>query len=148
MTDGVSQGKRPELVGGGLSRSLAGDKSLTSEPLYDERVLGGSEFIRQLRQDNDLREKLLQSMKLPELIQRVEKYFGLTPGQIGKRSRSAEVMTVRDLFCYVAERVLMCPGTEVGACLNIRRSAVSHAVRRGGVIFAETTALIEGLIIN
>lgn len=44
-------------------------------------------------------------------------------------------------------RVLMYPGTEVGMCLNIRHSAVSHAVRRGGVIVAESPEIVDGLFI-
>ena len=107
--------------------------------------MGSEEFIEQLRQQDELREKLYQAMHLPELLQRVEKYYRLQPGQLGRRSKSKEVMMARDLFCHVAVRILKYHGPEVGSYLHSQRSAVSHAVRRGGVIVAESPDIVEEL---
>ena len=51
VSEGIAQGKRPELTGGGLVRSAGGWQHLLSSRKYgeyrkgDERILGGSEFV-------------------------------------------------------------------------------------------------------
>lgn len=146
VADGIAQGERPELVGGGLKRSVAGGilTSSASES-YDERVLGSGDFVDQLRQEDELREKLILGVKLPELMRRVEIFFDLEPGQLSQRKRRTEVVTARDVFCHVAVRILKHPGTEVGACIYIKRSAVSHAVRRGGDFLASSPEIVGKL---
>jgi hypothetical protein len=144
VADGLDQGKRPELVGGGLKRSLAGGSSVSSVPeIYDERVLGSGSFVEQLRQEQDLREKLLANMKLPELMQRVESFYGLQSGRLKERSRNKDVVTARDVFCHIAVRILLYSGTNTGRFINIGRSAASHAVRRGRKIINDHPHLPE-----
>src|SRR3990167_4570853 len=54
VREGISQGRRPELVGGGLIRSLGGWSQVLSlrrkggRVASDERILGSGEFIEQL----------------------------------------------------------------------------------------------------
>ncbi len=132
IQDGVHQGKRNDLVGGGKKRS---NKILT-EPLNngeisDERVLGTGDFVERLRSEVGLQQKMAMRLQLPELAARVEKYFGCERNGIKRRSRDKALATARDVYCYLAVRVLRYTGTDVGRTLNIQRSAVSHAVRRG-----------------
>lgn len=70
---------------------------------------------------------------LPELAQRVERYFGLTHGEIRKRQCKEVVITAEEVICNVAVRVLRQSGVAVGAILGINKSAVSQAARRGQV---------------
>jgi len=147
IADGVKQGRRPDLVGGGLKRSRGDAAPIGSEPeIYDERVLGSGAFIERLRQERELHEKLVSGMKPPELMRRVERYYGLEAGRLGERSRNKNVVTARDVFCHIAVRILLSSGTEVGKLLGIRRSAVSHAVRRGGEIVTEQPELVKKII--
>ena len=135
ITNGVVQGKRNELVGGGLKRSRKGQPEPQAElEIFDERILGSGDFIEQLRKEQAFQEKLTAGMMLPVLIDRVGKYFGLEKERIKHRSKDKGIMTARDVFCYIAIRVLRHSGTSVGNVLNIHRSAVSHAVRRGAGI--------------
>jgi hypothetical protein len=55
---GVGQGQGDDLVGGGLRRNLKRIGPTRERVDYDERVLGGSEFVSQLRQEESLRERL------------------------------------------------------------------------------------------
>ncbi len=54
MAEGVKQGRKPQLVGGGIHRSLRGWralKALSDQGIGvkgDERILGGSEFVEQV----------------------------------------------------------------------------------------------------
>ncbi len=147
IADGVPQGKRPELVGGGLKRSLGSSFLPGSElELFDERVLGCGAFVEQLRKEQELRDKLIANMKLPELMTRVGNYYGITPDRLKEPGRSKEIIEARDVFCHIAVRVLLYPGTETGRFLHIGRSAASHAVRRGGKIIAKDRKMIGEII--
>ena len=55
VADGISQGRRPELVGGGLrrSRKASGDQDDCAN--FDDRVLGSGEFIDRLRRETAAR---------------------------------------------------------------------------------------------
>jgi len=59
VKDGLSDGKRPELVGGGLIRSLGGWSAVKSlrrsneKVLSDERILGSGEFVGKLIEESD-----------------------------------------------------------------------------------------------
>jgi len=54
MEEGVSMGRRPELVGGGLIRSAGGWSHIKSRlwnsegELFDERILGSGEFVERI----------------------------------------------------------------------------------------------------
>jgi len=132
IEDAVRQGRRDELVGGGLKRS---NKMQTSSQndigIHDERVLGSEDFVKRLRSEQALQEKMLRGMSLMELVNRVEKCYGLEKNSIKRRSKNREVVAARDVFCYLAVRLLRYNGPNVGEVLSIGRSAVAHAVRRG-----------------
>lgn len=144
IKDGVNQGRRDEFVGGGLKRSRKGRPEPQPEmEISDERILGGGDFIEGLRQEQVLREKLMAGMTLPELIGRVAAYFSLETKRIKQRSKDKTVQVARDVFCYIAVRVLHHSGTKVGNMINIHRSAVSHAVRRGELIVDSDNGLVD-----
>jgi chromosomal replication initiation ATPase DnaA len=73
-------------------------------------------FIERLRQERELREKLVSGVKPPELMRSVERYYGLEAGRLGERSRDKDVVTARDVFCQIAVRILLYSGTEFGIC--------------------------------
>jgi putative transposase len=64
VADGIPLGKRDELVGGGLRRSLKQSGSEGYES-YDERILGSGEFVESLRQET---ESVTVSVSLEEII--------------------------------------------------------------------------------
>ncbi|MDH3348766.1 MAG: transposase, partial [Desulfobulbaceae bacterium] len=148
ITEGVDQGRRPELVGGGMRRSQGGAENKDSKPeSYDDRILGSGVFVEELRREENLREKLICGMQLPELMQRVERYYALPPGQLEERRRNRKSVEARDVFCYAAVRYLMYSGTETGKLINIKRSAVSHAIRRGKKVISENPNLLFSLFL-
>jgi len=51
-----------------------------------------------------------------------------------------------EVVCYIAVRILLYTGTEAVRALNIRRSAASHAIRRGNEIIAEHPDLLEKIL--
>lgn len=135
LHDGVDLGKRPELVGGGLVRSLLTEKAEKLQA-YDERVLGSGDFVERLRKQDALHHKMMMGMPLSELLSRTAEAFDLNVAQVKARSRDPQRSSARDIFCILAVRRLHFSGVDVGTALGVGRSAVSQSVKRGETLLA------------
>ena len=144
VADGVAQGRRHELVGGGLGRSSQRVKvgEEDDESMFDQRVLGCEDFVRQLLQSSE-QQPAVAKLSLAELLQRVARLYELPSEHLQQRKRSRPVSKARSLFCYFAVRELGISGELVGGMLNISRAAVSFAAGRGEVLVAEDPTLRE-----
>jgi hypothetical protein len=88
----VGQGRRDDLVGGGLRRSLKRIGPTRERVDYGERVLGGSEFVSQLRQEESLRERLPPAVSLAAVVDRVGAHCGLTAADVRRKSRAPSIV--------------------------------------------------------
>jgi REP element-mobilizing transposase RayT len=139
---GIPLGRRPELVGGGLIRSVGGWSAVqamgrgAARLKGDERILGDSEFVLAALEAADehlSREEKgrRQGRDLTWLARRVAPVFGLTPDEIYRTSKRRPLVAARSLFCYWAVRDLGLTATTVARALGCTQPAVSIAVRRG-----------------
>ena len=136
VQQGIALGRRPELVGGGLVRSV-GDwfqvLSLRRKNIRlasDYRILGSSEFVQGLLSEVDEREKetlrLSSKIKsLDSLAGSIEKNEGITG--LRSASRTRKVSKARKLFCQLAVGKMGYPGAEVARFLGVTTSAVVRA---------------------
>jgi hypothetical protein len=142
VAKGQHQGRRPNLVGGGLIRSVGGWQALREYQTDgvrvkgDERILGGSDFVESVLQkaNEELEQRtLLQATgpDLTQLIQRVAKYYHIDMAVLKTATKAREVSLARSIFCYLAVRKLLFSCAEVARALNISPSAVSKAVVKG-----------------
>ena len=143
LSDGVAMGKRPELVGGGLRRSQLIESNIAVIGDYDERVLGGGDFVAALRDEPRLADKLSRTMDLNSLHERVSNYFELPKSDILRRGRQNQYSEARELFCYLAVRELGYSGVKVGAMIGMGPASVSRAVRRGEELVASQPMMKE-----
>jgi REP element-mobilizing transposase RayT len=142
VREGIEKGKRPELVGGGLIRSLGGWKAIenlqkgSKRQKGDERILGEGEFVlgvlKEAEEEADRRYKLrAKGYDLEKLAKKAAKEFGIKPQElIGSGKRPAEAKA-RSLFCYLAVKGLGISATEAARYLKITQPAVSLSARRG-----------------
>jgi hypothetical protein len=135
VADGVPLGKRPELVGGGLRRSQKASGLEEEIESFDDRVLGRGAFVEALQQDANLKAILPPKLSLLEIQKAVCELFEVELGSILNRSRMSSASEARSLFCYIAVRLNVGKGTEVGRFLGMGPTGVSRAVRRGEQIF-------------
>lgn len=144
VADGVAQGQRDELVGGGLRRAshLVEMREEEGERVFDHRVLGGEDFVRQVLQRSE-QEPAVAKLSLGELLQRVAHHFDLPAELLRQRKRSRQVAEARSVLCYFAVREMGINGELVGRTLNISRAAVSFAAGRGEVLVAEDPTMRE-----
>jgi len=138
VEEGIRRGKRPELVGGGLIRSLGGWSQVLSlrrkgiKVAFDERVLGGDDFIEKLLREVDEREKetLRINRKVPDLetlAKRVMEGEGIEEGELRSGNRKTEVVKTRRVFCQLAIGKMGYPGAEVARYLGVTTSSVNRS---------------------
>jgi REP element-mobilizing transposase RayT len=146
---GIDQGRRPELTGGGLVRSLGGWSMIKKLRLKgqdrikgDERILGDSEFVTALL--SEAKEKLERSYKLnalgydlKKISQMVSKIYDIEIEEIYSKGRRKVQVEARDLLCYWAVRELGISCTDLAKQLEMSQPGVGYAVSRGEKIAKE-----------
>jgi REP element-mobilizing transposase RayT len=152
---GITRGKRPDLTGGGLIRSLGGwsiIKSLRNLQIHlkgDERILGDSDFVESVLKAQD--EQMEQGYKLQtqgydfeKVVSRVAEVFDIKADEILIASKQPQRVHSRSLVCYWAVNELKMKATAVSKLLGITQSAVTKAVQRGKKLaFENKLKLIE-----
>ncbi|MFO7665605.1 MAG: transposase [Desulfobacterales bacterium] len=150
----VDQGRRPELVGGGLLRSQGGwtgVKALRRSGDYqkgDERILGDGNFVQSvLSQANEFMVRKYQlkaeGYDLKDLIERIARVTGITSDEIIRSGKRRKSSGARDLLCYWATEYLNMKQLELAGLLNITQSAVSMSVGRGRILAEEQNLSLE-----
>jgi REP element-mobilizing transposase RayT len=141
LAKGISRGRRPDLVGGGLLRSMGGWSTLKglrksgTRIKGDERILGSSDFVEKVLKTagEALEEKAkldALDIGLDQLIFRVADSYGVTIDDVKSPSKQLKVSEARSVLCYLAVRKLCFSSVEVSRSLNISPSTVSVAVQR------------------
>jgi putative transposase len=145
VIDGIKHGPRDDLVGGGLRRSQGVQRSGEYES-YDERILGSGEFVESLWRETGASEISVSRISLDEIIQRAADTLGVMVEFLCQRRRNKELVDVKAAICYLAVRECNFNGVTVARALNMSRSGVSVAVRRGGEIISGNPTLRSKLI--
>ena len=135
VSEGVSYGKRPELVGGGLIRSLGGWSAVLAlrkkdiREADDERILGRGDFVPDVFSAAE--QKTQDTLRIPspkksllELAGEISKKEGLTEKELRSGSRLKRISKGRRLFCQAAVLERRYPGAEVARFLGVTTSAV------------------------
>ena len=142
VESGIDQGRRPELVGGGLIRSLGGWRELKKKRSRlerlkgDQRILGESEFVSDILAEADEKFERAYELKrrgydLKTIEDRVCEIFAIESEQLFQGSRQQAVADARGLFCYWAVRELGYSATHIAENLNRTVAGVVYALRRG-----------------
>jgi len=145
---GVLMGRRPDLVGGGLIRSVGGWQALKAFSRLnihikgDERILGDSDFVESvLKAQNERLERRYhlqaQGLDFDTVTNQVAKIFRLKPEQVRSSGKQPQRVKARSLLCYWAVKELEMSGAKVAQKLKITNSAVSRSVARGEKIASE-----------
>jgi putative transposase len=155
VEQGIALGRRPELIGGGLIRSLGGWSAVKSmrklgdHVKSDERVLGGSDFVQSVlsAQDEQLEARYMlqsQGYDFGYVLSRVAHLTGLETDQILKPGKQPVRVYARSLLCHWAIRGLGMTAVAVSKLLGISQPAVTRAAYRGEAIAAaDSLELVE-----
>ena len=135
--EGIEAGSRPELVGGGLIRSLGGWSQVLSlrrvgsKVFSDERILGSSEFVNNVIADAEEKAKetlrlTLKISDLPSLALEVCEGEGVDEAELRSGLRKRQVVKSRRIFCQIAVKKMGYSGADVARFLGINTSAVNR----------------------
>lgn len=150
VKEGIKAGRRPDLVGGGLVRSLGGWSEVLAlrtrkeKQAFDSRVLGDSDFVQEIKSGlDDMIKKNLRisgrSIDLEELCARVCKKKDVSLAELISGSRRRDLVTARRIVSWIAVHELGYSGAEVARHLGVTNSCVTRFLSSG------ETPDVEGL---
>jgi hypothetical protein len=137
VSEGIERGRRPDLVGGGLIRSLGGWSEVLSlrrrgeKTASDERILGSGEFIEQVlsETEEEAKETLRWRGKVPDLqslLSKVSKKKGVEEQWVRGRDQRRSVVMARKVFSQVAVKRFEYSGAAVARFLGVTTSLVNR----------------------
>lgn len=158
VAEGVTRGRRPELEGGGLRRSVGGWEAVAAlrrgreQWAADERILGSGPFVEQVLRE--IRPPILPWSRaealatLPEVVARCAAAWRVTPAEIRGGSRRHAVVQVRSVVSALAVSRLGLSATAVAHFLGVTPAVILRGLQRGPELWAkrqiEPTRLFPG----
>lgn len=144
IKEGMSQGKRPDLVGGGLVRSLGGWSAVVSlrsnkqQELTDERILGSGNFVEEILKEADERFKSQMLAKkqrdtMQKIIEDKCRKEKINSKELRLGGRRRVVSRVRADLAHTLMNELGIPSAEIARQLGVSTSAIVKLLQRGGI---------------
>jgi REP element-mobilizing transposase RayT len=155
---GIGHGRREDLVGGGLVRSVGGwdqvrELSRGREKwASDERILGSSDFVTSVI--DEVKEKgtkiefrgMLPSGALDSLIEAVASRMDLSTAEVKGGGRRRRVVEARMLISLVAVREYGMSLTEVSRALGVSKQSVLRGLEKGDQVLCQKGWEVNDLI--
>ena len=160
VAEGVRQGRREDLSGGGLVRSAGGWKAIgelrrrKERWAHDDRVLGTSEFVLEVTELAEARgdgrriqiEATKRAVFLERLEEEIAREFQLAPEELSSGSRRRGVVLARAALAWIATRVCGVPTAEVAAATSVTPVSLLRVERRGRAVIVERGLDVERLV--
>jgi REP element-mobilizing transposase RayT len=156
VAKGVSAGKRPDLVGGGLVRSMGGwaaVKALRKAKVYmkgDERILGDSDFAEQVlsqAQEAYERKQALRDKGIDTnaVARRVANLLNIDVKLVWSPGKNRLIVKARSLLCYWSVSELGASMSQLAQQLGLSVTAISQSVERGKRVATEENYLLDDI---
>ena len=142
IEEGKGIGRRPELVGGGLIRSLGGWSKVISirnrgeKEENDSRVLGSGEFVETVLREAE--ENLARQIRhkprkntIKEVVEKMCAEAGVKVEEIRGGNQRRRVAEVRAKAAYRLNREMGISMVEIACHLGVGASAIAMAIRKG-----------------
>lgn len=153
IAKGRGTGRREDLSGGGLIRSIGGWKEAErfkkTKDFWksDERILGDGEFVTQVLEEAEeqmeRRERLKQEgWDIEKVANKVCALLGVKIKDIKRLSKRSKIAQAKSLTAYFANKELGISGVELSEYFGITRSSISSSIQRGRKIAEENGYLI------
>jgi hypothetical protein len=141
MEDGMGQGRRPELVGGGLVRSMGGWSQVLSlrggsgVMQSDARILGGGDFVADILKEVDRKSTRFIPAKSREdvigvVIQKICREEGIGEKEICLGGRARKVSEVRAMIASHLRGEYGISMAEIARHVGVCTSAVANSLRK------------------
>jgi putative transposase len=142
VKEGIDQGRRPELVGGGLIRSMGGWSAVLAirkrgeREVADQRILGDGDFVKHVISGlDDLVKKNLrlsgQRIDMKVLAEKVAEKYNVSIGELRSGGRRRAVVQARRAMSWIGVRELGYSGADVARYLGVSNSCVTRLISAG-----------------
>jgi hypothetical protein len=139
MKAGEEQGRRNDLIGGGLVRSLGGWSQVLllrgkkERKSHDARVLGGGDFVAEILKEADKRlaRQLQRGERRDSIDQVVKKRCeegGIEEAELRNGGKRRRVSGIRAKICFHLSHEMGVPFAEIARHVGVCTSAVAKAV--------------------
>jgi putative transposase len=140
LEEGKGIGRRPELVGGGLVRSLGGWSQVVSlrgrgeEVDYDARILGSGDFVHEVMREAE--ERVARQVRnrgrrsIEEIVVKMCTEASVDEKEVRSGSRRRRVSQVRTEIACLLSREMGMPMAEIARRLGVGTSAIAMAIGR------------------
>jgi REP element-mobilizing transposase RayT len=143
INEGIDQGRRAELVGGGLIRSMGGWSAVLASrrrggrEIADQRILGDGDFVKSVISGlDDLVKKNLrlsgQRIDIKALAEKISERYNISIGELLSGGRRREVVKARCAISLIGVRELGYSGADVARYLGVTNSCVTRLISAGG----------------
>ena len=139
VKNGIEQGKRLELQGGGLVRSTGGNKSgllgrkKEAREKGDERILGSGDFVGSILADSGQIEgyRFLRKVSLSEPVLKVSTYLDADKDEVLSGNRRQKNCHARGLISFVAAKSMGYKFNDIAEILGIHPVTAGRCAERG-----------------
>jgi putative transposase len=142
VEQGIGQGSRPELVGGGLIRSMGGWSEVLSsrrrdqKQAADQRILGDGAFVEQIvfGLDELVKKNLRvygQRVDLSGLAVKVAEKYGISIAELQSGGRRGALVRARNAMSWLGVRELGYSGADVARYLGVTNSCITRMIAKG-----------------
>ena len=157
VEDGIAQGQRPDLTGGGLIRSLGGwavvrerDKDHDFRK-GDERILGDGDFVDETLERAQetwgrAHRLLAKGVDLARVLQAVAKLMEIPASEVMQPGKERLRVRARSLLCYWVVRELGMTMTAMAQETGLTVPTISLAVRRGEELVGENRYSLQSAL--
>jgi hypothetical protein len=140
ISEGLSMGHLPHLVGGGLVRSLGGWSKVASLRQYgtsekgDERILGSSQFVMTVLRETEERQrrqvKVGSADTMLHLIDEECRKRRINAREVRSGGRRAKASEARAAIAYRATTEFGLPAAEIARHLGVTTASITRAVQK------------------
>ncbi|MBI1865807.1 MAG: hypothetical protein HYR98_08810, partial [Nitrospirae bacterium] len=141
VQEGIGMGHQPQLIGGGLVRSLGGWSQVQSaqrkgqKTEYDERILGSGDFVMAIFKEAE--EKQIRQLKLrrsgrtiSDIIREECKQSKVSAEELTRGNKRCKVSEARMTIARRSRNELGLSGAEIARHLGVNTSSINRALAR------------------
>lgn len=134
MQDGISLGKRGDLSGGGLKRSLEklSYEEKRERQAYDERILGSGIFVETILNEIEKSASFKKkNVSLGEILEKVARHYGVTVPELCSGSKRPTVSKARYAAIFLGVKEAGIQAIELSDALGIGTTAIYEIINSG-----------------
>ncbi len=154
IIEGKGQGRRPELVGGGLIRSMGGISAVLQSQregdrqAYDSRVLGGGDFVERVMKEADIvletRNVLTRKgYDLRSMARHIAESFGLEERDLFTKGRREALSRAKSALIFIGVEYFSKTTKEMAALTRMSLAGASKSREQGEVMAKDDPALLS-----